>query len=354
MNRALVDQIVESVLYEGYMLYPYRPSVKNRQRWTFGGIFPRVFAETHATGDSWTMQTECLVRGSAASTIQVVIRFLHLLDRIVRQLVEPLDEDPGGDEPASRRVERLELPDRCLQSWQEAEERSLSLETLTVESLLGQPLASEFRFSARRQVDPVWHDGKIVALVVREQEPLVVTTELSACEASPGLFTMRLCIANQTPLEDAARKDREQAQKRSLVSTHSILEVQGGAFVSLIDPPHDCQAAAKACRNIGAWPVLVGEECRHDTMLCSPIILYDYPQVAPESPGNLFDGTEIDEILTLRVLTLTDEEKQAAAAVDERTRALLARTESLARDQLMRLHGTIRGLRPVRQETFHG
>ena len=81
-------------------------------------------------------------------------------------------------------------------------------------------------------------------------------------------------------------------------------------------------------------------------MLSAPIILSDYPQIAPESPGDLFDGTEIDEILTLRIMTLTDAEKQAMIAVDDRV-AVLERTEALAPEQLMRLHGTIRNLRPV-------
>src|SRR5206468_6556944 len=113
-------------------------------------------------------------------------------------------------------------------------------------------------------------------------------------------------------------------------------------FVSLLDPPEPWRAAAAGCRNVGTWPVLVGEPGTKDTMLSSPIILYDYPEVAAESPGDLFDGTEIDEILTLRILTLTDEEKRAAAAVDGRVRDLLARTEALARGGLLGLHGTLR------------
>ena len=103
--------------------------------------------------------------------------------------------------------------------------------------------------------------------------------------------------------------------------------------------------AAAACRNVGAWPVLVGQEGSKDTMLSSPIILYDYPRVVPESPGDFFDGTEIDEMLSLRIMTLTDDEKGAMASIDERAGALLARTESLAREQLLELHGTVRGLR---------
>ena len=353
MSRAIVEQVVESVLYEGYMLYPYRPSVKNRQRWTFGGLFPRSFSELHATGDAWTTQTECLVRGSERTTLQVEIRFLHPQARIVRQLHDPLDELPSRGEPASHAVESLQVGERWLPTWQEAEERVIPLKLPQLGCLLGQQQSNDFRLPGRRQVEPVQQNGKIVALVVREQQPLVVTTELSMEPVAPGLFKLRLSIQNRTPLEDAGRRSREEAQMYSLVSTHAILEAEEGEFVSLIDPPDECQAAAKACRNVGTWPVLVGDEGRKDTMLCSPIILYDFPQVAPESPGNLFDGTEIDEILTLRVLTLTDEEKRQAAAVDERTRGLLERTEALARDQLMRLHGTIRGLRPVREENAH-
>jgi hypothetical protein len=77
-------------------------------------------------------------------------------------------------------------------------------------------------------------------------------------------------------------------------------------------------------------------------MLVSPIILSDYPQVAPESPGDLFDGAEIDEILTLRILTMTDSEKEEMRQMDYRTRRILERTENLSPSQLMQLHGTLR------------
>lgn len=85
-------------------------------------------------------------------------------------------------------------------------------------------------------------------------------------------------------------------------------------------------------------------------MLSSPIILYDYPQIAPESPGALFDGTEIDEILTLRIMTLTDEEKEQIRQGDARAREILERTEALSPEQFMKLHGTIRSLRPASEE----
>lgn len=95
----------------------------------------------------------------------------------------------------------------------------------------------------------------------------------------------------------------------------------GAAFVSSIEPPDELAEAVAGCTNISLWPVLVGSGERHDTMLAAPIILYDYPQVAPESAGDLFDATEIDEILTLRILTMTDAEKREMAAGDERSRA---------------------------------
>ena len=138
---------------------------------------------------------------------------------------------------------------------------------------------------------------------------------------------------------------------RSLVSAHTLLGVTDGRFVSLLDPPEELPELAASCRNIGVWPVLVGAEGDRDTMLSSPIILYDYPQIAPESPGDLFDGTEIDEILALRIMTMTDAEKHEMRHTDDRARKMLERTENLPMEHLMKLHGTLRELRPVEEET---
>ncbi len=136
---------------------------------------------------------------------------------------------------------------------------------------------------------------------------------------------------------------------RSLVSAHTILRTAGGEFVSLIDPPEQLKPAAEACRNVGTWPVLAGDDGARDTMLSSPIIIYDFPTIAPESPGDFFDGTEMDEMLSLRILTLTDEEKREMAASDERARLLLERTEAFGRDQLMQMHGVLREIRSLEE-----
>ena len=137
---------------------------------------------------------------------------------------------------------------------------------------------------------------------------------------------------------------------QSLLSAHTILTIDSGEFVSLLDPPSALEEIVSGCNNIGTWPVLAGDEGERDGMLSSPIILYDYPQIAPESPGNLFDGTEIDEILALRILTLTEGEKQEMRGADERARQILERTESMPAEHFMKLHGVLRGLRRADEE----
>ena len=169
--------------------------------------------------------------------------------------------------------------------------------------------------------------------------PLEGEAEVAVEVLRDSVYRCTVRVFNRTPLADAALRSRDEALMQSLVATHAVLAVQGGKFYSLTDPLESLREVTTACRNIGAWPVLVGRPGEDDTMLASPIILYDYPRIAPESPGDLFDGTEIDEILTLRIMTLTEEEKAMAAATDDRTRNMLMRTESLAREQLAGLHG---------------
>ena len=348
--NSLVDRIADAVLYEGYILYPYRPSVKNRQRWTFGGLYPEAYCRAQRGADAWEQQTECLVEGGPDTVLEVTVRFLHLTDRVVGEFVPPLAEWSDGTEPPFRPVEELRVGDRLFHPWQEAEERAVSLSELHLGELLDHPHHTTFTFPGRRWLEPVRGPaGEVVGVLARVQQTVSGEVEVSAAGAAEGLTRVTLRVLNRTPLQEG--RSRDEALLGALVSTHAILGVRNGAFVSLLDPPEPWREAAAACRNVGAWPVLVGEEGQRDTMLSAPIILYDYPRVAPESPGDLFDGAEIDEILTLRVLTMTEAEKQEAAAVDERVRALLGRTEALAREQLLGLHGVARTLRPLSGES---
>jgi hydrogenase maturation protease len=343
MNRALADRVANAVLYEGYMLYPYRPSVKNRQRWTFGGLYPEAYCRQTGGSEVSENRTECLVRGAAGTAVEVVVRFLHLTHRQVLAS-GPLAASPA---PSLRPVESLQVGDRLFCTWQEAEEREVAVGELELGAICARPHRHPFALPGRQWCEAVAAEGGAIPGVLdREQQAVAGEVEVSAAQLKDGLFRLTVTVRNLTAQETPA--DRDAALLRSLVSAHALLGARGGEFVSLLDPAGDCREAAAGCRNVGVWPVLVGGEGQRDTMLASPIILYDYPQVAPESAGDLFDATEIDEILSLRILTMTDDEKRLAAAVDERARALLARTESLGAEELLGLHGTIRPAGPGR------
>jgi hypothetical protein len=178
-----------------------------------------------------------------------------------------------------------------------------------------------------------------------EWEAIEGEIETAAAPAGEGLFKISARVRNLTPAPQAGAS-RDGLLTRSLISAHIVLRASEGEFVSLTDPPDRLREAAEACRNAGLWPVLAGRAGERDCMLCSPIILYDYPEIAPESAGDLFDGTETDELLTLRILALTDEEKQAMREGDARAREILARSEALPPEQWRKMHGALRGLKP--------
>ena len=239
----------------------------------------------------------------------------------------------------------LQIGSKRFYAWQEAREREVPLVDLALRDLCALMLRRSFRFDGYRGLEPLQGPtGDVEGAFFRTQQAIEGLIDVAAEEVEEGLFRLTTRVINHTPVKIAAHISRDDAQKYAFLSTHVILAVEHDEFVSLMDPPERIAQAAAACNNIGAWPVLVGQEGQKDTMLSSPIILYDYPQVAPESPGDFFDGSEIDELLTLRIMTLTDEEKAAMASVDERGGALLRRTLGTARESLSRLHGTVRGL----------
>jgi hypothetical protein len=353
MNLRAVEQIAKAVLYEGYMLYPYRPSaVKNQQRWNFGVLYPQSYSEAQQGADAWVSQTECLVRGSVFPSIEVRVRFLQLVERTIGRLAEPLAEWPANNQADFELVPSLEVGQRTFQPWQEAEEREISIRLLYGDSLAPVPSQARHDFLAARQFEPLRNESnRVVGVIVRDKASLSVVVETSAkrCESDVFKITVRIC--NRTPFEAPEQQTRDHALMHSLISAHSVLGANNCEFVSLLDPPDELREVASSCQNAGTWPVLVGAAGSHDTMLSSPIILYDYPQIAPESAGDLFDGLEIDEILSLRIMTMTDEEKREMRDSDDRARQILERTESLPPEQLMKLHGVLRSLRPLDKET---
>jgi hydrogenase maturation protease len=301
MNTEAVERVANAVLYEGYLLYPYRRSaLKNRRRWDFGVVYP---SGREADNEPSFLQTQCLVESSGNPLVETQVRFLHTFVR----------ED--GEE-----------------SWQEATPRSIDMAPQHLEQLVATSFHCDFEFPA---------DGSMGLDVI--QGALKVSVE----RLEQGLYRYSLRICNTAVQTGSTVAER---LARALASTHAILGVRDGAFVSVLEPPDSYRNHAAACRNTGLWPVLAGEKPSRTIMLASPIILYDYPEIAPESAGDLFDGTEIDELLTLRVLTLTDDEKQEIRVGDPRGRAILERSEKLSDEGLQRLHGSIRELRPATKE----
>jgi hypothetical protein len=331
-----VREIADAVLYEGYVLWPYRRSaMKNHQRWTFGGVHPPGWSESHPD-DAATMQTEVLVEGGPDASVAVSVRFLHVVRREVAQ------RTADGE---LELVDALTVGEERHLAWDEAAEREFVGPQMRLDAFV-EPHVLKIDIPAERREEPLHHpDGAPAGALVRSWEPLAGSIEITAHGLREGLHRLTVRIENATPWRGATR---EAAMRRTFCSTHTVVEASGAELVSLTDPPEGLRADAEACRNRGTWPVLAGEEGDRSTILSSPIILSDYPEIAPESPGDLFDGGEIDGMLVLNILALTDEEKAEMRDSDPKTREILERTEALSNEELMSLHGAVRDLRVVR------
>jgi hypothetical protein len=307
VNFDQVEKIAAAILYEGYILYPYRPTaIKNRQRWNFGTLYPRVYAQAQRPEEPYRLAAECLAVADRRTTLDVRLRFLQLIQQ-----------------EKTERQSASSLTDPSL-AWDQAVERTSEHANLRLDNLRESPLSLTMTIDAELEI----------SLLISAQAP------------GDGSCKLRLEVQNTSRLPGGAEAKRDQALPSSLVSAHLLLALTGGEFVSLLDPEEKYRASANACSNTGVFPVLAGDG--RSTMLCSPIILYDYPQIAPESAGDFFDGTEMDEMLTLRVLTLTDAEKQEMRNGDPRARKILERTEALTEDAMLKAHGVIRELRALR------
>ncbi|WP_406005085.1 hypothetical protein OG440_02070 [Streptomyces sp. NBC_00637] len=336
---ALARQVADAVLFEGYVLYPYRASAaKNRLRWQFGVLVPPRWGAACEEHDF--QHTECLMEPKTGATLSVEVRFLHARRRTVQRVCPD-----GGFET----VAELRLDDRVLVPWDEGGEERVEV-VAPVEELLGDGVAHPFRRPAREETEPVLDaSGRTVGRLLRRCEEISGTVRLSARELDGPYRTMRLTAvventSDWTPSE-AGDAGRDAALPHSLVATHLLMALSAGSFLSMTDPPEWAKGAVAACRNLHTWPVLAGEAGSADLVLSSPIILEDHPAIAPESPGALYDATEIDEILALRTAALTDEEKREARGTDDRAAAVIELADSMPAEVLERLHGAVRSLR---------
>ena len=332
-------KVADAVLYEGYVLYPYRRSAqKNRTRFQFGVLMPPQYraVDEHEPSAS---QTECLIECPADAELDVGLRFLHL-QRRTAQLIEP-------GTGAATDVDTLSVGGTEYSSWSEAVEREHHFRGRVADLLSD---GTELLFEAGESVvteNLRGPGGERAGRLLRRCEALagavVVRAERTA--GPYGAIRLRVRVQNRTEPRVPLRS-RDDGLKHALIAAHLLIGAAGGRFLSLTDPPEWAAGAAAECVNVGTWPVLAGPaECR-DLVLSSPVILYDHPEVAPESAGDLFDATEIDEILTLRTLALTDQERQEARATDPRAAGLMDRLDDLPPEMLERMHGAIRYLSP--------
>jgi hypothetical protein len=303
-------RLADAVLYEGHVLWPYRRSaIKNRQRWTFGGVYPRVYAA--ASADRSSVGFQCLVEGRDPRA-ELELRFLHAVHRqcVAGADFTPVDEVGG------------------YLTWDEARERSVTMPDVR----LATRTYRLFAIPGGQWVEPV--EG---GALLRTWRDLTGVLEATMEPVGAGVHRLDVSLSNTAAWRGTNRDD---AVRRTLLSAHVIARVRGGRFLSAIDN-------ASEVVQTGLWPVLVGDEGEAHTMLAAPIILSDHPRVAPESPGDFFDGGEIDQLLVLNILALSDAEKREIAAGDPRAREVLERTEAMTPDALAMLNGTIRDMRPV-------
>jgi len=314
-------QVADAVLYEGYLLYPYTAAApKNRLRWQFGVLGPPG-AAGRGDGEPARMSAEFLLRTTPDTRLAVHLRALHLQTRRV--------EEDRGD--AFAPVPELRAGRNVWTTFEEAVEVEVTVPVTGADLVRGHRVPVPV--PGARTVEQV--DG---GRVVRSREPVTAELTFRAVDAGDAL-RVTVTAVNTTA---SVPPGRDIAPRFSLLGAHLLVTVDDGAFVSLLDPPPDLAATAAACARDRWFPVLAGPEGSMDLLLISPIILYDHPAVAPESAGPLYDSTEIDEILTLRVLTLSDEEKAAARATDPRAAAVVDRADSMPPEVLARLHGALR------------
>jgi hypothetical protein len=331
--------VADAVLYEGYVLYPYRASSrKNQARFQWGVLTPRRFSEMDGS-ERWSVRTECLVDPAAGPTLSVRIRFLQCQHRSIEGWTASDVSSSGGG--GFTPVDHLEVDGVSHVEFDEAIDRTVDVAPVALSSLVGSQQERAFSFAGGTDSEFVCGaDGSVAGQFVRHAEPVSGVVRVRASRPDAALPYVKVAVTvENTGAWSGDGRHRDEAMAHSLIAVHTMLAVDAGAFVSLLDPPDDAVAVAADCRSDGAYPVLIGHD---DVVLSSPIILYDHPEVAPQSPGDLYDSLEIDEILALRVMTLTDEEKSEARGTDPRAAAIIDRCDDMSAETLRTLHGQMR------------
>ncbi len=294
-RNTTLEELTRTLLYEGYSLYPYRSSApKNKTPIPFGMIYPEMYCAYNKYMHG-RMQTECIIKGKKDSLLDISVKFLQVNNR------------DGG--------------------WT-AVEREVKPGKMNIKNLLRYPVIFPFRrFEKKNMLEED----------IYEAIEGLLTVKASAVKGKENAFRLTIIIENKAPVKNPKTIKKNEIFKLAFVSTHTIISVNEGEFISDQNPAKDWKAAVKQCKNENTWPVLFDKT--HNLLLSSPIILYDYPQINSESKGDLFDSTEMEEALWLHVNVMTDEEKQKALLEgDQKILAMINKANQLTPGELTGLH----------------
>ncbi len=330
--------VADAVLYEGYLLYPYTASArKNRLRWQFGVIVPEGSTGV-ADGEPTEHQSQIVLVAGGDPVVDVLVRFLQVEARMVEAVAD------GGFAP----VDSLVVDGTEHLTWDEAIVREVRASVRPLhEATKLVAIAFDYEQTTEELRDS---SGALAGRVTRTRQPLCGTVAFD-CDPlpEPGLLRLTLRLNNRSVSGPAG--DRADMLRTAFISAHTVLKANDGRFVSLVDPPAEAVESVRGCANRHTWPVLVGEPLNDGhaaaLVLSSPIILYDFPSVNARTDTDQFDATEIDELLSLSVLSLSDDERREARATDPRARAIVERAERMGPEQIARLHlGALRRIDP--------
>jgi hypothetical protein len=272
-----LEQLVDSLLWEGYALYPYTPTAtKNATPTPFGIVYPPVYAATLASTYDH-LELRGVLEASPDAVLAAEVRLLA----------------PGGER-------------------HQAVERRIELPSAMVGALAAVPACKQASVACGG-----------------DSPPLAVELSMHAAELPDGGgYEVILRVDNRTLVSSGL--DRAGALGRSLLSTHPLLRVQGGRFVSPLERP---------CQSVNTFPVLASPA--DDVVLGAAIVLPDHPEIAPESRGGLFDSTEIEEALLLHVQALSDAEREQIEGQDPAVREMIARAAAATPEEIVALHGRV-------------
>lgn len=326
-SDSILENLTKTVLYEGYSIFPYhRSAIKNQKPIPFGVIYPEEYHHYNQYAPS-LMQTECVVNAESQASININVRFLHLMKTEIFKNDNSEKENHNNFNKFSH------------EGWQTIE-RTISSGDIQLSELLNSKRTFIVDFDS---VEETKYSTAEKDLLKSKQINSVskingtITLEAFTIEKQPSVFRIRVTVINNSLMNNAETALQHAAFNQSFISTNTILKITGGEFISEQNPSEDFKSIISQNKNIGTWPILIEES--NTAMLSSPIILYDYPKINAQSKGDLFDSLEIEEMLILHLSAMSEEEKNNIAESDEKMRAMLDKAKQVTPEELLNLHG---------------